>query len=65
MIPSEMSRIARATTSARTFHSGEPGDASGRHRLHARNPCCWAAAAAGKNDTFWRRGVVAGHDGRQ
>jgi len=34
--PSAMSRIARPTTSARVFHSGEPGDASGRHRLQAR-----------------------------
>ena len=34
--PSEMSRSARPARSPRTFHSGEPGDASGRHRLHAR-----------------------------
>src|SRR5947199_228344 len=42
-----MSRMARATTSARTFHSGDPGVASGRQRLHARKPACWAAAAPG------------------
>ena len=30
--------IARATTSPRRFHSGEPGDVSGRHRLQALNP---------------------------
>ena len=45
--PSEISRIARATTSPRVFHSGEPGDASGRQRLQARNPARWAAAAVG------------------
>ncbi len=38
MTPSAMSRIARATTSARVFHSGEPGAASGRHRLQALKP---------------------------
>lgn len=42
-----ISRMARATTSARWFHSGEPGPASGRHRLQARNPACCAAAALG------------------
>ena len=42
-----MSRMARATTSARTFHSGEPGVASGRQRRQARKPACWAAAAVG------------------
>jgi hypothetical protein len=31
--------------SARMFHSGEPGEASGRHRLQARKPASWAAAA--------------------
>ena len=40
-----MRRIARAATSAREFHSGEPGEASGRHRLQARKPASWAAAA--------------------
>jgi hypothetical protein len=60
-----MSRIARATTSWRVFHSGEPGEASGRQRLHARNPDCWAAAAVGKKSTFARFGVIAGQLGRQ
>jgi hypothetical protein len=31
-----MSRMARATTSARTSQAGEPGVASGRHRRQAR-----------------------------
>ena len=39
--------MARATESARAFHSGEPGLVSGRHRLQARNPACWHAAALG------------------
>ena len=43
--PSAISRIARPTMSARMFHSGEPGEASGRHRLQARKPASWAAAA--------------------
>ena len=43
--PSPMSRMARATASARTFHSGEPGVVSGRQRRQARNPASWAAAA--------------------
>ena len=42
-----MRRMARATTSARASHSGDPGVASGRHRLQARKPACWAAAAVG------------------
>ena len=45
--PSAIKRIARPTRSPRTFHSGEPGDASGRQRLQARNPASWAAAAVG------------------
>lgn len=43
--PSPMSRMARPTASARTFHSADPGTASGRHRRQARNPAPWAAAA--------------------
>ena len=39
-----ISRIARATTSARAFHSGDPGEASGRQRLQARKPARCAAA---------------------
>ena len=49
----------------RASHSGEPGEASGRHRLHARYPRCWAAAAVGKNSTLARLGVIAGQLGRQ
>ncbi len=45
--PSAISRMARATTSPRTFHSGDPGDASGRHLLQARKPARWAAAELG------------------
>ena len=63
--PSPMSRIARATTSPRGSHSGEPGDASGRQRLHARYPARCAAAAVGKNSTFLGYGVRAGQLGRQ
>ena len=36
--PSAISRIARPARSARVSHSGEPGTASGLHRLHARSP---------------------------
>ncbi len=64
-MPSAMRRMARPTTSARTFHSGEPGVASGRQRLHARNPVSWAAAAVGKKRTLARFGVIAGQLGRQ
>ncbi|MEZ5137086.1 MAG: hypothetical protein R2699_19090 [Acidimicrobiales bacterium] len=59
------SRIARLTRSRRTFHSGDPGEASGRQRLHARNPACWAAAAVGKKLTLRACGVRAGQLGRQ
>jgi hypothetical protein len=45
--PSEISRIALATRSVLASHSGEPGTASGLHRLQARKPACWAAAAEG------------------
>ena len=45
--PSAMRRMARPTTSARRFHSGEPGVASGRQRLQARKPASCAAAAVG------------------
>ena len=60
-----MRRIARATVSERTFHSGEPGEASGRHRRQARKPASWAAAEVGKKSTLRRFGVVAGQLGRQ
>ena len=63
--PSPISRMARPTTSARTFHSADPGTASGRHRRQARNPRACAAAAVGKNRTFCRLGVTAGQLGRQ
>jgi len=65
MTPSAIRRIARATTSARPSHSGEPGAASGRQRLQERNPACWAAAAVGRKRTFARLGVIAGQLGRQ
>jgi hypothetical protein len=63
--PSRISRIARPTTSARAFHSGEPGEASGRQRLQARKPARWAAAALARKRTFARFGVIAGQLGRQ
>ena len=63
--PSATSRIERATTSPRTFHSADPGTASGRHRRHARKPSRWAAAAVRKKVTFPRFGVIAGQLGRQ
>ena len=65
MTPSAMSRIALATTSARTSHSGEPGLASGRQRLQARNPACWAAAALGKKRMCSGLGGTTGQLGRQ
>jgi hypothetical protein len=57
--------IARATTSERAFHSGDPGAASGRHRLQLRNPADWAAAAVEKNRVFSGLGIEAGQLGRQ
>ncbi|GAA1404503.1 hypothetical protein GCM10009662_33120 [Catellatospora coxensis] len=60
-----MSRTARAVTSARLSHCGEPGTESGAHRRQARNPFRAAAAALGKYFTFSALGVRAGHDGRQ
>ena len=63
--PSAMSRMARATTSARRSHSGDPGVAPGRHRLQARKPARWAAAAVAKKRTWARCGVRAGQLGRQ
>jgi hypothetical protein len=60
-----MSRIARPTMSARRSHSGDPGAASGRQRLQARNPAACAAAAVEKKRTFSRLGVRAGQLGRQ
>ena len=63
--PSAISRIARATTSARASHSGEPGAASGRQRRQARYPAPCAAAAVVKKETLRASGVRAGHDGRQ
>ncbi len=58
-------RIARATRSERASHSGDPGAASGRQRMHARKPSPCAAAALAKKRTFARCGVRAGHEGRQ
>ncbi len=57
--------MARPTASARRFHAGEPGDASGRQRLQARKPARCAAAAVGRKRTFARFGVIAGQLGRQ
>lgn len=64
--PSAMKRMARPTRSARLSHSGEPGLASGRQRLQARNPALWAAAVVGKKRTFTRLGRMGvGQLGRQ
>ena len=63
--PSAISRTARAARSARTFHSGDPGLVSGRHRRQARNPAASAAPACAKNRMFARAGVRAGQTGRQ
>ena len=49
--PSPISRIARPTTSAPPFHSGDPGTRPGRQRRQARKPPV-AAAAVGKKRTF-------------
>ncbi len=57
--------MARATASARAFHSGEPGEVSGRHRLQARYPACWQAAALGRKVMFSTFGGTAGQLGRQ
>ena len=45
--------------------AGVPGAVSGRQRRHGRKPARSAAAAHGKNRTFRRFGVGAGHTGRQ
>ena len=45
MTPSCTSRIAREARSSWRFQSGEPGTASGWHRLQARSPASCAAAA--------------------
>ena len=58
-------RIARAATSAREFHSGEPGEASGRQRLQARKPVALAAANVAWKATFFGFAPLEGHDGRQ
>ena len=63
--PSAISRIARPAAVAATSQSGLPGVASGRQRLQARKPAACAAAALGKNVTFWKPGVRAGQEGRQ
>jgi hypothetical protein len=60
-----MRRTARATRSERWSHSGEPGDASGRHRLQARKPAACAEAAVGWNEMFLGLGGTAGQLGRQ
>jgi hypothetical protein len=44
---------------------GDPGLASGRQRLQARNPARCADAAEGWNSTFSALGVTAGQLGRQ
>jgi hypothetical protein len=63
--PSVISLTALAARSARTFHSGEPGLASGRQRRHARNPAASAAPGCGKNRMLSLAGVRAGQIGRQ
>ena len=52
-------------TQAVARHSGDPGVASGRHLLHARNPAPCAAAADGKKRMLTTLGVIAGQLGRQ
>ena len=63
--PSAISRMARPAVSAATSQSGEPGVASGRQRLQARNPAACAAAAVRWKVTFLLAGVIAGQEGRQ
>jgi hypothetical protein len=46
--PSPMRRSARDTTGEVPSQAGVPGEASGRHRRHGRNPATSAAAAVGK-----------------
>ena len=50
----------------RAFHSGEPGEASGRHRLQARNPSLLGRGRRRRGtSTLVRFGVIAGQLGRQ
>ena len=63
--PSAINRMARPTMSRRTFHSGDPGEASGRQRLQARNPACCAAAAVGRKRRLRAKGGRTGQLGRQ
>ena len=60
-----VSETTRPTASARRSHSGEPGVASGLHRLHARKPARCAAAAVGKKHTLVGRAAGDGQLGRQ
>ena len=63
--PCSMSRSARDTVAAAPRHAGVPGAVSGRHRKHGRNPARSAAAAVGKNTTFFDLAGFTGHVGRQ
>ena len=68
-----MSRIARPTTSARTFHSGDPGDASGRQwvvdpidgtALFAGGQPGWACLLALREDGRLLVGAIADAGGQ-
>ena len=63
--PRSINRSARETVAAAPRHAGVPGAVSGRHRKHGRNPARSAAAAVGKNTTFFDFAGFTGHVGRQ
>jgi len=63
--PRSIRRSARDTVAAAPRHAGVPGAVSGRHRRHGRNPARSAAAAVGKNTTFFDCAGFTGHVGRQ
>jgi hypothetical protein len=63
--PRSINRSARETVAAAPRQAGVPGAASGRHRRHGRNPARSAAAAVGKNRTFFDFAGLTGHVGRQ
>jgi hypothetical protein len=63
--PRSMRRSARDTVAAAPRHAGVPGAVSGRQRRHGRNPARSAAAAVGKNTTFFDCAGFTGHVGRQ
>jgi hypothetical protein len=62
---SPISRSARDTVFEVPIQAGVPGEHSGLHRRHGRNPASAAAAAVAKYRTFFSFAVGAGQVGLQ